>query len=47
MDALVQFIMGDATTLTTEVMIRIAFFFALIEMLTRIIVAFTKVGNRI
>ena len=47
MDPLVQFVMGNATTLTVEVMIRIAFMFAIIEMLTRIIVAFTKVGNRL
>ena len=45
MDALVSFILGDAQHLTVEVAIRLSIIFAIIEMLTRIIVSLVKVGG--
>ncbi len=45
MDAIVQFVVGDAQHLTIEVAVRIALIFAIAEMLTRIIVSLVKVGG--
>lgn len=45
MDAIVQFVVGDAQHLTIEVAVRIAIIFALSEMLTRIIVSLVKTGG--
>lgn len=45
MDALVNFIIGDAQHLNIEVAVRIAVIFSIIEMLTRIIVSLVKAGG--
>lgn len=45
MDALVQFILGDAQHLTVAVAIRLSLIFAIIEMLTRIILSLVKTGG--
>ena len=45
MDSPVQFVVGDAQHLTIEVAVRIAVIFAIVEMLTRIIVSLVRAGG--
>lgn len=45
MDSLVAFVLGDSQHLTVEVALRLALIFAIIEMLTRIIVSLVKAGG--